>query len=155
MARIAILLRRRRPELEAITLQHRAQFGQVFNDQIRFGSPQLGQCVVTGQHGAGMDAAVLGGGDVVFHVADEQCFAGLQFVVAKYLVDFFALVPDIGVRFFEKKVEAVALTLDAKMVGVDGAQEKRADLVRTAKFEERACVRQFNNFRKNFARSSC
>ena len=46
----------------------------MLDDQIRLRRAQLFQRVVAGQHGAGMDAAVFGGLDVVLHVADEQRF---------------------------------------------------------------------------------
>ena len=110
-----------------------------------FGGAQLVNGVVAGQHGARMNAAVPRGLDVVLHVADEKRFVGLEIIFAENLVDFFALVPDIGVRPVEKRVEAEVAVLRGKMIGVNGAQEKRADFVRATKFQKRARVRQFND----------
>ena len=65
---------RRRFEAEIVLLQNAAQFAEMLDNQIRLRRAQLLQRVVAGEHGAGMDAAVMRGFDVVLHVADEQRF---------------------------------------------------------------------------------
>ena len=122
-----------------------AQFRQMLDNQIRLRRAQLFQRVVAGQHGTGMHAAMLSGLDVMFHVADEQRFIRLKIVFGEDLVDFFALVPNIHVRFFEKYVKAGNAALDFEMVGVDGAQEKRAEFFGTAKFQKFARMWQFGH----------
>ncbi len=117
----------------------------MLHDQIRRRRAQLFERVVAGQHGAGVDAAVFGRGDVVLHVADEQRLVRAQIIFAQNLVDFFALVPDIGVRPVEKNIEAGDAALRLEIIAVHGAQEKCADFVRAAKFQKRACVRQFHD----------
>ena len=56
----------------------RLNSAEMLHDQVRLGGAQLLQRVVAGQHGAGMDAAVPRGLDVVLHVADEQRFVRLR-----------------------------------------------------------------------------
>jgi hypothetical protein len=60
-------------------------------------------------------------------------------------VDFFRLSQDIGVGPVKIDIEAVHAALHGKMVGVDGAQQKRAEFFRAAKFEKVARVRQFDH----------
>ena len=123
----------------------------MFDDQIRLRLAQLLQRVVAGQHGAGMNAAMLRGLDVVLHVADEQRFVRHEPVFGEDFVDFFALVQNIGVRPVKEGVEAGHAALDQKMVAVDGAQHERAQLAGAAKFKKIARVRQFRNRILDFA----
>ncbi len=71
--------------------------------------------------------------------------SGLKIVFGEDVVDFFALVPDIGVRPVEKNVKADHAALHGKMVGVNGAQEKRAEFFCAAEFQKIARVRQFHH----------
>ena len=117
----------------------------MFDNQIRLRGAQLFQRVVTGQHGAGMNAAVSRGFDVVFHVADEQRFVRLQIISGEDFMDFFTLVPNIGVRPVQKIIKAGHAALRGEMVGANGAQKERANFFCAAKSKEAACMRQFTN----------
>ena len=64
--------------MQFVLLQHAAQFAEMLDNQIRLRRAQLLQRVVAGEHGAGMDAAVTRGFDVVLHVADEQRLVGAK-----------------------------------------------------------------------------
>ncbi len=117
----------------------------MLHNQVRPGGAQLFQRVVAGEHGAGMHAAVPGGGDVVFHVADEQRFLRLQLVFPQNFVDLFALVPDIGVGLVNKGVKAVLAALGFEMVAVDGAQQKRAEPAGAAELQKGPRVRELGD----------
>src|ERR1039457_2510680 len=99
----------------------------MLDDQIRLGGAELREGVVAGQHGAGMHAAVLRSLDVVLHVADEQRFIRLELVFGEDVVDFFALVPNIGVSLFKKGVEINYTALHGEVISVNGAQKKHAE----------------------------
>src|SRR5690242_7690515 len=109
----------------------------------RSGGAKLFQRVVAGEHRAGMNAAMAGGSDVMFHVTDEERFVGLKIVFAQDLMDFFAFIPHIGIGLVEKGVEAVAAALRLEMIRVNGAQEKGAEFFRATEFQELPGVRQF------------
>ena len=84
-------------------------------------------------------------GDVVLHVADEQCFLGLQVILAENFMNFFALIPDIGVRPVNKGVEPVALALHFEMVAVNRAEQKGAKFFRATEFQKIPRMWQFHD----------
>src|ERR1043166_8292042 len=99
----------------------------MFDDEIGLGGAQLLERVVTGEDGAGMDAAMPGGFDVVLHIADEQGLVGDQLVFLEDFVDFFAFIPDAEVRFVEVLMKSDGGGLDGEMVAMDGAQKEGPD----------------------------
>jgi 23S rRNA pseudouridine2457 synthase len=92
-----------------------------------------------------MNAAMLGRLNIMFHVADEERFVGLELVFGEDVVDFFAFVPNVGIGFFKKGVEVNNAALHGIMVGVNGAQEERAEFFRAAEFQKIARVRQLHD----------
>ncbi len=131
-----------RLEMEIVFLQHAAQFTEMFDDEFGAGGAQLVERVVAGEHGAGMNAAMPGGGDVMFHVADEKGFGGVELVFAEDVVDLFAFVEHIGVGLVEEGIQFADAALGLEQVAVDGAQQKGTQLVGAAKFEKGARVGQ-------------
>ena len=92
-----------------------------------------------------MHAAVLGGFDVVLHVADEEGFGGIKVVGVQDLVDFLALVPHPGVGDVDKGIKAGHEAVGGIVGGMRGAEEKGANFLAAAEFEEFAGVRQFHH----------
>ena len=134
-------------EVKIILQQHALQFAKMLDNQIRLGRAQLVQRVVAGQHGAGMDAAVLGRLDVVFHVADEQRFVRLEIVFGEDFVDFFALVPNIGVGLVEKGVETGDAALRLEIVARGRCSTETCGIFSRGRIPEtraRAAVRRRN-----------
>ena len=58
----------------------------MLDDQVRFGLPKLRHAVVPGQHGTGMNAAMLGCFDIVLHIAHENRFAGFELILAENIL---------------------------------------------------------------------
>jgi hypothetical protein len=69
--------------------------------------------------------------------------SGAQMIFGEDFVDFFPLVPNVRVGLVEKGVEAGDAALRQEMIAMHRAQKKRAQLLRAAKFQELARVRQF------------
>ena len=130
----------RRPfELESLEFEQIAQFAEVLDDQIGLAGPQLGQAVVTGEHGARVHTAAPGGFDIMFHVADEHGLARSQAVVSQhkafvYLYDWLGLKevavlePKPGVEPSASHLQAVLSTLratPARMVLYAAYQDSR------------------------------
>lgn len=90
-----------------------------------------------------MNAPVVRGFDIVFHIADEQGFTRLQTIFLEDFADFFAFVPNAGVGSFEESPETGHTALHCEMVGVHGAQEEEAEFAFAAEFQEGAGVWQF------------
>ena len=132
-----------RLELEVVTLQHLAQLGQVFDDEVRFRRAQLTERVVAGQHRAGMHAPVFGGLDVVLHVADEQRFAGSQGILFENFADFLSFVPNADIGGVDVFIEAGDARLDGEVVLVNRAEEKGANAMGPAELKELTGVREF------------
>ena len=81
------------------------QLAQVLHNQIWLRATQLVERVVAREHGAGVNAAMFGRLDVVFHVTDEERVLGAEFVVRQNGVNLLPLVPDAGVWLIEKFIE--------------------------------------------------
>ncbi len=130
---------------EAGGVEEVAEFGEVFDDEFGAGGAELVEAVVAGEDGAGAHAPVVGGFDVMLHVTDEEGFRGVEVVVAEELVDALAFVPDAEVRGIEEGVEASGAGLDGEVVGVDGAEDERLEVVLAAEFEELAGVGEWGD----------
>ena len=115
---------RRRFEAQMVLLQNAAQFAEMLDDQIRLRRAQLLQRVVAGEHGTGMDPAVMRGLDVVLHVADEQRLVRAQMIFGEDFVNFFPLVPNVRVGLVEVSVESGDLALRHEMIVMHRAQKK-------------------------------
>ena len=114
----------------------------MFDDDVRFRCAELIEFVVTRKDGAGMKSAVLGGFDVMLHVADEQRFASIEIVVGKDVVDFLSLIPDASLGLFEKATEPRGALLNSEVIVRNRAEKEGADFVRGAEFQKVAGVRQ-------------
>src|SRR5882762_8656499 len=132
-------------EFQTVLLEDLAQLAQVLDDEIGVSRSQLRQGVVAGKHGAGMDAAMAGSLDIMLHVSYEYGFRRIQLVLFKNIVDFFPLVPNPQVRFIEVFIKPNRGSLDCKMVLMDGAEQKRPQIVSAAKLKELPGMRQFAN----------
>jgi len=66
-------------------------------DKIGRSAAELVEGIVASEDSHGMDAAVAGGFNIVFHVADEDGFIGDELVLFEDIVDELALIPDAGV----------------------------------------------------------
>ena len=132
-------------DFEVIAFKNRAEFAEMFDDQIGMGSAQLLDAVVAGQNGAGEHAAVLGGFDIVLHVAYEKGFVCVKLIFLEHVQNFGALVPDADVRAVNVGVESRGGGLGGIMIWMDGAKNERAQAMGAAESEEVARVRQFQN----------
>ena len=114
----------------------------MFDDDVGFRGAELIEFVVTRENGAGMKSAVLGGLDVMLHVADEQRFASIEIVVGKDVVDFLSLVQNASVGFFKKPTKARGALLNSEVIVRNCAEKEGADFVCGAEFQKVAGVRQ-------------
>jgi len=130
-------------QVQVVLAEDTAEFAEVLGDEVGTGGAELLEGVVAGQDSAGVDAAVFGGVDVVFHIADEEGFAGVELVFDEDFVDGVAFIEDTGVGAVEVDVKAGDLAVDAVMVGMGGTEEKGANFVRAAEFKEFAGVGEF------------
>src|SRR3954452_9029333 len=89
-----------------------------------------------------MDASVLCGFDVMLHVADEQRLVRFQRILFQDVMNLFAFVPHVDVRFIKKFCESGRSALDRKMIAMDGAQQEGPDFFGPAEFQEDASMGQ-------------
>lgn len=134
-----------RMQMETVFLQPLPQFPEMFDNQIRFRGAQLRQRIVTRQHRTRMNAAVPRRFNVMFHVTDEHGFIWLQIVLGQNIVNFFSFVPNVRVRFVEKRSKARYAALRRKMIPMHGAEQERADFFVPAKLEKLPRMRQLTN----------
>ena len=130
----------RRMQFHAVPLEEAAEFAKVFDDEIGVDGAELIEALIAGKHGAGSDAAVAGGFDVVLHVSDEQRFARGEVVFGEDTVDAFPFVADVEVGAFEKFAEAGAGLLHGEVIGMHGAEHEGADAAFAAEDEELPCM---------------
>jgi hypothetical protein len=97
---------------------------------------ELGEGVVAGEDGAGADATVAGGGDIVLHVADEEGLFRAEVVVFENAVDGVPLVGHTGIGLAKEVVHAQAAGLVLEVGLVDGAEEKDGKVAGVAVFKD-------------------
>ena len=131
-------------------LQNPAKFSQVFDDDLRSHFAQLLQRIIAGQHGTGMNAAMVRRFDVVLHVADEERFLRRELVFSKNIMNFFPFIQDIGIGPAQKNVKARDPALNQEMILMNRAENKGANAPDPAEFKEIARVREFANGVLNF-----
>jgi hypothetical protein len=107
----------------------------VRRDMVGQGFLKLGKGVVAGEDGAGADATVAGGGDIVLHIADQKGLFRAEVVVLENAVDGIPLVGDTGIGLAEEVVHAEAAGLVLKIGLVNGAEEKGGQIAGVAVFE--------------------
>jgi hypothetical protein len=93
-------------ELEVVSVEEGAEFAEVFDDEVGIGAAELIESVVSGEDSDALDAAVAGGFDVMFHVADEHGVIGGQAVILNDGADAIAFVMDAEVGVIEEGAEA-------------------------------------------------
>src|SRR6266404_3518434 len=132
-------------EFKTVLLEDFTQLAQVLHNEIGVSRPQLREGVVAREHGAGMDAAMARGLDVMLHIANEQCLPGIQLIFFQDIVDFFSLVPNPQVRFVEVFIKSDHGSLDCEMILMDSAEQKCPQVLGAAKLKEFSSVRQLAN----------
>ena len=129
-------------DLKAVLLKDGAEFSKMLANQIRRGPAELGERVITRQHGDGMNAAVPGGFNVVRHVADKDRLFGNKLMLGEDIVDFLALVPDADERVLDELPEVGLSGLNGIVFRRNGGKKESADPVDLAEFEKFTGVRQ-------------
>src|SRR4051812_3660599 len=123
-------------------LKNFLQFAQVLDDQVRFAFAELGEGVITGENGARQDTSMVGGLDIVLHVANEKCFVGMEAILLDDLVNVGGFIPDPSVGFANVRFQTGISGLNVEMVRMNGAQNEGVDAAVPAKFEKASRVRQ-------------
>lgn len=127
---------RQRFELEVVLLENLPEFAQMLTNQVRLGSPQLFEGIVTGQHSAGVNSPMARSFNVVLHVPDEERFLGTQFVFLEDFVDFLALVPHPEVGPVKQRTESARALLCMEVILSHSTEKKGANSSGAAEFEK-------------------